>query len=248
MKNLQCLVEESGIYRIYNTINNKSYIGQSKNIKKRILYHHVYDFNNPNNSCYENKFYQAIRKYGLDNFEVEILVLCDQKELNQNEIELIDKYNSFKDGYNSTVGGQSLSEKIHCFETELKRQATRKVTRALQDENHPRARLSNDEVVKIRQRYINGETCENIQKDYPNYALGSFKKIIFGLSYKGVGNIPPQEERRRTNGKFTADQIRYVRSKCQTEKTSHAKVAEEFGVSQATITGIVSRRTYKNIE
>lgn len=248
MKNLQCLVEDSGIYRIYNTINNKSYIGQSKNIKKRILYHHLCDFNNPNNCCYENKFYQAIRKYGLDNFEVEILVLCKEEDLNENEIRLIGKFDSFKNGYNSTEGGQYLSDNIHSFETELKRQVTREITKALQDENHPRARLSNEEVVKIRQRYIDGETCENIQKDYLDYTLGSFKKIIFGQSYKRVGNIPPQEERRRTNARFTADQVRYIRNKYQTEKVSHAKLAEEFGVSQATITGIISRRTYKNIE
>lgn len=248
MKNLQCLVEDSGIYRIYNTINNKSYIGQSKNIKKRILYHHMCDFNNINNCCYETKFYKALRKYGLDNFEVEILVLCKEEELNENEIKFIKKFNSFRDGYNSTEGGQALSDNIHCFETELKRQITREKTKALQDENHPRAKLSNDEVIRIRQRYIDGETCENIHKDYPNYSLGAFKRVIFGQSYKRVGNIPPKEERRMTNAQFTADQVRYIRNKYQTEKITQAKIAEEFGVSPATIAGIISRRTYKNIE
>ena len=103
MKNLQCLVEDSGIYRIYNTINNKSYIGQSKNIKKRILYHHMCDFNNVNNCCYETKFYKALRKYGLDNFEVEILVLCKEEELNENEIKFIKKFNSFREDRKSVV-------------------------------------------------------------------------------------------------------------------------------------------------
>lgn len=33
-QNIECLVEDSGIYMILNTVNQKCYIGQSKNIKK----------------------------------------------------------------------------------------------------------------------------------------------------------------------------------------------------------------------
>ena len=35
MKNIQKLPNASGIYMVINLINNKKYIGQSKNIKKR---------------------------------------------------------------------------------------------------------------------------------------------------------------------------------------------------------------------
>lgn len=249
MKNLCVLTEDCGIYKIVNTINNKTYIGQSKNIKKRILYHHICDYNNLNNCCYESKFYRAIRKYGLDVFQVETLELCEPQSLDEKEKKWIEKYDSFKNGYNSTEGGQSWSENVHSPETQLRRLTTLEKTKALQDENHPRAKLSNEEVIKIRQRYIDGETCENIHKDYQDkYVIGSFKKIIFGTSYKRVGNVPSKEERRHTNGKFTANQVRSIRERYKNEKITQAKLAEEFGISGSTIASIISGKTYKNIK
>ena len=248
MKNLNTLKEVSGIYRIYNIISGKSYIGQSKNIKKRVLYLHLCDFNNENNCCYNSKFYQAMRKYGIDSFEIEILEECCAEVLDEKEREYIDIYDSFKNGYNSTEGGQSWGVNVHSEETQAKRLATLELTKALKDENHPRAKLSNEEVIQIRQRYIDGETCESIHRDYPNYSLETFKRIIFGRSYKGVGNIPKKDEIRHTNGKFTADQIRYIRKRYQTENISQAKIAEEFGVSAGTISGIIRGRTYTHIK
>ena len=60
------------------------------------------------------KFYKAIRKHGLDNFIVEILIKLNIKsklklkeKLNELEIFFINKYNSYNHGYNSTPGGDS---------------------------------------------------------------------------------------------------------------------------------------------
>lgn len=52
------------------------------------------------------KIYNAMEKYGVENFFVETLetnVPIDK--LDEREIEYIEKYNSFKSGYNSTPGG-----------------------------------------------------------------------------------------------------------------------------------------------
>ena len=246
MENLECLVDKSGIYKIENQINGKCYIGQSKNIKKRVLYHHFCDFKNENNCCYNSKFYQALRKYGIENFRVSILEECEN--LDERETYWIHYYDSFKSGYNSTEGGQSWGEKIHSLETQEKRLKTLSETKALQDENHPRAKLSNEEVILIRQRYIDGESCEEIYKDYDTkYTLGSFKKIIFGNSYKRVGNIPPKEDRRHTNAKFTADQIREIRS-MEKSGVSITELASKFNVSHGTMYKIVKGKTYTNIK
>jgi DNA-binding transcriptional regulator YhcF (GntR family) len=54
------------------------------------------------------KIYKAINKYGRDSFYIELLednISID--DLDSKEIEYIEKYNSFKKGYNSTVGGDS---------------------------------------------------------------------------------------------------------------------------------------------
>lgn len=90
-----------GIYKITNRINGKVYIGQSVNIQQR-WYQHKSSFKNGN-----TLLYQAIRKYGLENFCFEIIEECPQEKLNEKEIYWIDYYNSFnyENGYNMTPGG-----------------------------------------------------------------------------------------------------------------------------------------------
>ena len=99
-----------GIYKITNLINNKIYIGQSKNIEKRWAKHRTGPFN-PNNNCYNNALYRSIRKYGLDNFTFEVIEQCKEADLNKKEIYWINYYDSHnKDkGYNLTDGGDGLS-------------------------------------------------------------------------------------------------------------------------------------------
>lgn len=95
-----------GIYKITNLINNKCYIGQSVNIKERWKNHRTAS-HNPNDEGYDYPLYRAIRKYGLENFSFEVLEECKTEELNNKEKYYIDFYNSYKDGYNQTPGGQS---------------------------------------------------------------------------------------------------------------------------------------------
>lgn len=95
-----------GIYKIENLVTHNVYIGQSINIEKRIKKHKTVAFN-PEDKAYEYPLYRAIRKYGLDNFSFEILEECDQIQLNEQEKKWIEKYNSFFNGYNQTLGGDS---------------------------------------------------------------------------------------------------------------------------------------------
>lgn len=95
-----------GIYKITNTINNHTYIGKSTNIEQRWKYHLTH-YNNT--SEYNKTLYKAFRKYGTENFTFEVL-----EELNEEQYDLfadekerywINVYNSFKCGYNETLGG-----------------------------------------------------------------------------------------------------------------------------------------------
>lgn len=98
-----------GIYKFTNNINGKVYIGQSINLEKRYGEHkrgHV----NSNYSNYDTKFYRALRKYGFDNFSYEILEQSNDftfEELNKLEVEYIDYYNSYNNGYNTQPGGDN---------------------------------------------------------------------------------------------------------------------------------------------
>jgi group I intron endonuclease len=94
------------IYKFVNKINNKVYVGYTNNIKNRYSQHKS-KYNKAN-----NKFYNAIKKYGWENFEFEIIYqsLDSYYCLSVMEPYFISEYNSYKKGYNSSLGGDSLPE------------------------------------------------------------------------------------------------------------------------------------------
>ena len=95
-----------GIYKITNKINNHAYIGQSVDINGRIN-RHKRDSKNINSEVYNYPLYKAFRKYGIENFSFEILEECKKEELNEREIYWISFYDTVKNGYNVSRGGQS---------------------------------------------------------------------------------------------------------------------------------------------
>ena len=86
------------IYKITNKVNNKSYIGQTRQSIQFRWNQHI----NKKDKTY---FHNAIHKYGKDNFEISVLEECDVKDLDAKEIFYIAKYDTFKNGYNLTIGG-----------------------------------------------------------------------------------------------------------------------------------------------
>ncbi len=89
-------VQPIGIYKITNTLNNKVYIGQSKNVYERRTEHFVALRRNR----HPNKEMQ--RDWNKDNrgFRFDIIELTSLNKLNEREKYWIDFYNSTKTGYN----------------------------------------------------------------------------------------------------------------------------------------------------
>lgn len=100
------------IYKYTNLINNKKYIGQTNNIDRRIREHKSNSFN-PKSVNYNNKIHQAIRKYGYDNFKIEILEIINDVDnydlVNEREQYWIKKEKSLLNqcGYNVLEGGKN---------------------------------------------------------------------------------------------------------------------------------------------
>lgn len=95
---------EKYIYKITNLINNKVYIGQTKDLHKRWKEH----CGCASDRRYTNYLYNAMRKYGIDNFKMEIIE-GPTSDYNEREKYWISYYNSFLDknkGYNMTPGGE----------------------------------------------------------------------------------------------------------------------------------------------
>lgn len=94
------------IYKYENNINHHIYIGQSVNLKKRIREHKC-AFSNPNNPDYNFPIHRALRKYGVENFTISILEEVEDNALDEREVYWIAYYDSYKNGYNATPGGQN---------------------------------------------------------------------------------------------------------------------------------------------
>lgn len=107
------------IYKITNNINGKVYIGQTT--KKRGFLdrypnkgtgiERVYNFYKKNKNRHEGYnvyLFNSIEKYGFDAFTVDEVfdVAFDKNELNQKEMYYIEFFDSFRNGYNSTLGGE----------------------------------------------------------------------------------------------------------------------------------------------
>ena len=94
----------SYIYKITNKINNKSYIGKTCSTVHKRFAEHVRDSRKPSKQI--RPLYRAFNKYGIDNFSIEELEFCENNEIAlQREQYWIDFYDTYKNGYNATYGG-----------------------------------------------------------------------------------------------------------------------------------------------
>lgn len=108
-ENLLTIPKTPGIYLWTNCINGKHYVGQARDLRKRIL-SHIYHFKHKR---YNNPLYRALEKYGIKNFKIEIIKELTKvnsnsiaKVLDRLEVYFIKYYNSYgASGYNQTRGG-----------------------------------------------------------------------------------------------------------------------------------------------
>lgn len=97
------------IYIIKNNKNDLVYIGQTKQSIEERFKQHIYA---ALSGIRKTKLYNAINDIGYTHFYVEKLEECENIDLNRKEIEYIKKYNSYNNGYNSTLGGENNYTKI----------------------------------------------------------------------------------------------------------------------------------------
>lgn len=88
-----------GVYIIWNKTKNRYYVGQTKNLYKRIFTQH---FNIANGDVKNIIF--AKDWFSGDEFLLKTIQLETKDELDDTEKYYIDMYDSFKNGYNSTSG------------------------------------------------------------------------------------------------------------------------------------------------
>lgn len=128
------------IYCFTNLINNKKYIGST--ISQPNIRYNQHIYNATHDSCHQYNYplYQAIRKYGIENFSFEILEEQEYSEQKIREIEkqYIIKMNTTSPfGYNQTINTERPINDIKSYQkmSETKRNNAKKVA-LVDDENN----------------------------------------------------------------------------------------------------------------
>lgn len=91
------------IYVITNQLNGKQYVGKTLNNPTQRFKEHCRD--SKKERCNKRPLYDAMNKYGIDNFSISIIEECSDIEINEKEIYWINKLNTYSNGYNATKGG-----------------------------------------------------------------------------------------------------------------------------------------------
>jgi group I intron endonuclease len=105
------------IYKITNKKNGLIYIGCTINSLKKRFNEHLYRCFKTD---YKSKLYNSIKKYGQENFVIELVEECDLIVIYETEKKYIKQYDSYNSGLNSTFGGEGCLGYIHSSEIRFK--------------------------------------------------------------------------------------------------------------------------------
>ena len=229
-----------GIYLIRNLINNKIYIGQSSDIKRRWQEHlrsaqpnkyakkSIRDSNAP--------LHLAMQKYGIKNFSINILECCQKEKLNYFEKKWIQLLNANDKhlGYNLTEGGQ--------FNFVLK------------GEKHSQAKLTQKDVNEIKDLLKNTKiSLGEISKKYNNISKSNLSMINQGKIWKDENTNYPirkteygNQGEKNPRAKFTEEQVLEIRQK-YSKGARLKELQEEYSVyaSKSAVKAIVYGESYK---
>lgn len=235
MINIENISELSGIYKFTNKINNKVYIGQGKNLNVRIK-EHLRKFINSKINSY---FYKSVRKNGIENFELHILIegTFSKQELNQMEIKFIELFKSNNElyGYNLTKGGDGVNGYIF---TEEHREKLSKTSKG--------RKQSPESIEKTRQANLGRKmSSESIEKRKQTrlknggYKISeeTVKKILESRKwYK-----PTEETKNKMKGRKVLQETRDKIGKAHKGKITSEETKEKL--RQANLGHIVSQET-----
>ena len=153
------------IYKITNKINRKVYIGQTKKTIEERFQEHL-----KKAKIHTNRYlYDAMNKYGYNNFQVSKIEECDNAKLDEREIYWIAFYksNNKQYGYNMTAGGGGGDTWINNLH---KKETSKKLSLAQKGKKHNMSQTWRDNIIKSNQEKKTILINKNdLEKDIKNF-------------------------------------------------------------------------------
>jgi group I intron endonuclease len=234
----------SGVYGIVNKTNGKQYIGSSVNIEIR-WQQHKHDL--ARGLHHSRHLQRAWDKYGGDNFDFVILELTGQTrlELLEAEQKWLDKIEGVytQNGYNCWTKAAGPLGVKQSQETIDKR------ILSLRGEKSWRAKVTEDDVLAIRERAANGESYASIATDFPIGKNGIIS-ICHRNNWKHVGGA--ERVMRDIDGShhpgaiLNESQVAEIKQRlCSGEK--HHVIASDYGVRREVVTSIARGKAWDHV-
>lgn len=179
-------LKNQGIYLITNDTNSLKYVGQSVNMLNR-WYSHLRAVNYEKSPEYNSQLHKAMRKIGKEHFTVEVLEFVeDNTKLNEREIYWIAYFDTYKNGYNGSPGGETIG-------------ASRP------GESNGRALLKESDVFAIREMYAEHIPFREVLPLYEDQITKrGLQKVWHGENWKDIHMdvyTPENKEWHRTKAK-----------------------------------------------
>jgi|TARA_Y100000592_G_C5423492_1_gene294422 predicted GIY-YIG superfamily endonuclease len=264
-----------GIYKIYCDGNDKVYIGSSVNVRKRRNHHlhHLRAGDHPN-----QHLQHSFNKYGEDSFWFSLVAQCEPKVLLKEEEKQIKEHNSYLEGFNlietptTSMLGYKHSEAAKKKMSDARKRAGR-VTGSLTPEQVKQMRqkfFDGERVSSLAKEYgIHRKTARHCiyldtYGDIPCEIEG-YEKMLEELKEARKNGKRPRSRGWSHSKEFvdkftkavskpkpslrrlTSEQVRAIRHR-SSQGEPYRVLAADFGVNQNTISRIVRRLSYKEVE
>ena len=221
-----------GIYKIENLNNGKIYIGQSNDIERRFYEHKT------KGKTSRIPLDVEIQKEGVSSFSYKVVEECSTEELNQKETYWINFYQSNIKGYNKNEGGFS----------------------NLIGGQNPKAKLTEEDVIKIRQAYAEHKKQKDVYEEYRDIiSFSYFQNLWQGRSWSHIMPEVFTEENKQyyiyqnSNGgngasaKFTDEEVINIRKRYVNESAKTIYEDYKNRVSYQTFQAMLWGRSYKTL-
>jgi DNA-binding CsgD family transcriptional regulator len=201
-----------------------------------------------------------LRKYGEENFKWEIIDNAEtQKELNEKEVYWISFYNSFKgNGYNMTAGGDGASGHKVSEETRYKisissrnrirtEEEIRKNIERNTGSNHPRAKLTDEDVLEIKELIKKGLIDAEIAIKF-NVTTRQINTIKAGKSWGHLGeDVSNIKFKRRNYTKLNEKEVIEIKLLLKEGKLTREEISKVYNVSSSLITQIKQGKRWGDV-